>query len=198
MIINHKRRFVFVHIQKTAGTSITQALQQINGSEKVFRQHSMLHVLDLDKYEDYFLFCFVRNPFDRLVSWWNMMNHKGFQNDFSQYLLSRASSFSEFLDCTDTIHETNEGEFPYPKSIAFNQLDYITTQEGRMAMDFIGRFENLEDDFDRICDRIGMKLKLPHSNAFERRHYREYYTSEDVLKVKSMYRRDLEYFKYEF
>ena len=202
MIINHKRKFIFVHIQKTAGSSITQALHQIEGSERIAHPHSMINIIDMEVYRDYFAFCIVRNPYERLVSWWNMMLHKGIHNDFSHYLLTRASNFSQFLDCTDIIDETNDGKIlaglPYPKSIAFNQLDYIMAQDGRMAMDFIGRFENVTHDFDRICDRIGIKVDLPHVNAYQRSDYRGYFSAEDVSKVQAMCHRDLEYFGYEF
>lgn len=202
MIVNHKHRFLFVHIQKTAGTSVTQALTKIEGSQRIGYDHSMIDSIEIDAYRDYFVFCFVRNPFDRLVSWWNMMLQKGKHNDFSRYLLSRASNFSEFLECTDIIYEGNPEERvsdrSYPKSIAFNQLDYISDSDGSLVVNFIGRFENLEPDFARICDTIGIALDLPHANAYDRRHYREYYASDDVLKVRAMYRRDLDHFGYEF
>lgn len=202
MIINHKHRFLFVHIQKTAGTSVTEALNQLEGSQQLGYHHSMIDTIENAAYEGYFVFCFIRNPFDRLVSWWNMMMHKGIHNDFSRYLLSRSNSFSEFLDCTEIIDEQNPLERwmdqPYPKSIAYNQLDYITGENGIMAVNFIGRFESLKGDFRKMSEAIGVKLELPYSNAFDRDHYREYYGAADVEKVKQMYKRDLDYFGYDF
>lgn len=202
MIINHQHRFLFVHIQKTAGTSVTQALNGLEGSQSLGYDHSMIASVDATLYKDHFVFCFVRNPFDRLVSWWNMMLHKGHHNDFSRYLLSRATSFSEFLDCTEIIHEEHPKErhsdLLYPKSIAFNQLDYITAADGSVAVNFIGRFESLEDDFKKVSKMIGVQMSLPHVNAFNRRHYRTYYGPGDVEKVRRMYKRDLEHFGYDF
>jgi hypothetical protein len=202
MIINHKHRFLFVHIQKTAGTSVTEALNQLEGSQQLGYHHSMIDTIENAVYDGYFVCCFVRNPFDRLVSWWNMMTHKGMHNDFSRYLLSRSNSFSEFLDCTEMIDEQNPLERwmdqPYPKSIAFNQLDYIIGKNGRLDVHFIGRFESLQADFKRVSDAIGVQMELPHSNAFERRHYREYYSPGDVDKVRRMYKRDLKFFGYDF
>lgn len=202
MIINYKHRFLFVHIQKTAGTSVTEALGQLEGSQRLGYDHSMVASVEASVYDGYVVFCFVRNPFDRLVSWWNMMLHKGAHNDFSRYLLSRSSSFSAFLDCTEVVYEENPLERcmdqPYPKSIAFNQLDYITGGDGRLAVNLMGRFECLEADFKRVSDAIGVQLVLPHSNAFGRRHYRDYYSPADVEKVRRMYKRDLDYFGYDF
>jgi chondroitin 4-sulfotransferase 11 len=202
MIINHQHRFLFVHIQKTGGTSVTEALGQLEGSQQLGYGHSMISSVEASLYDGYFVFCFVRNPFERLVSWWNMMLHKGVHNDFSRYLLSRSSSFSEFLDCTEIIYEENPLERwtdqPYPKSIAFNQLDYITVGDGRLALNFIGRFECLEADFRRASDAIGVKLVLPHSNAFERGHYRDYYGPVETEKVRRLYKRDLDHFGYDF
>ena len=202
MIINHQHRFLFVHIQKTAGTSVTEALGRVEGSQRLGYDHSMLSSVDAAVYEGYYVFCFVRNPFDRLVSWWNMMLHKGVHNDFSRYLLSGSSGFSAFLDRIEVIYEANplerDANHPYPKSIAFNQLDYVTGIDGHLAADFIGRFEYLETDFRRLSEEIGVHLALPHTNAFARRHYREYYTPVDVEKVRKLYKRDLDHFGYDF
>lgn len=202
MVINHEHRFLFVHIQKTGGTSITKALFRVEGTRSLDHAHSMIGALDPSVYRGYLSFGFVRNPFDRLVSWWNMKVHKGVCNDFSRYLLSRGNGFSQFLDMKAVINERNPAEVSgpaaYPKSIAFNQLDYLAGPDGRLAVDFIGRFENLDEDFAEICRRIGVRLELPHLNSFQRRHYREYYTPEDIEKVRAMCKRDLEYFNYDF
>ena len=80
MLINHNYKFIFVHIQKTAGTSITSVLNEIPGTEPLYYSHSQINVLK-EEYEDYFKFCFVRNPWDRLYSWWNMIVNKGKHND---------------------------------------------------------------------------------------------------------------------
>lgn len=130
------------------------------------------------------------------------MLHKGVHNDFSRYLLSGSSGFSAFLDRIEVIYEANplerDANHPYPKSIAFNQLDYVTGRDGHLAADFIGRFEYLETDFRRLSDEIGVHLALPHTNAFARRHYREYYTPVDIEKVRKLYKRDLDHFGYDF
>jgi hypothetical protein len=203
MILNNKYKFVFVHIQKTGGTSITNSLYKVEGSENKNNPHSFLKTIDQNLFNEYFKFCFVRNPWDRLISWYNMMIQKKIHNDFSKYLLENSNTFSEFLDLTDIIMENNPGEInrglPYPKSIGFNQLDYISDDNGKILVDFVGKFENLEEDYRKICEKIGIKLELSHENRFPHNPYREYYKKEkDIEKVYLMYKRDIDFFGYEF
>lgn len=85
----------------------------------------------------------------------------------------------------------------YPKSLSFNQLDYISDNNGNIAVDFMGRFENINDDFRIIKNKIGItNTKLKHLNKFEHRDYREYYSDNDIEKVYKMYERDINYFNY--
>ena len=202
MIINHKYKFIFIHIQKTAGTSITNSLSNLPETENLHHSHSMINLLNSNEYEDYFKFCFVRNPFDRLLSWYNMILKKGSHNDWSKYILENSNNFSEFLELTDIIIERNplelQSSVDYPKSISYNQLDYITDRLGNIRCDFIGRFENLENDFYSITNYIGVDIKIKHLNKFEHKPYSEYYNDLDVKLVENLYKRDLEYFNYKF
>jgi chondroitin 4-sulfotransferase 11 len=199
MIINKKYGFLFVHIQKTGGISVTECLNKLPETEFILHQHSMYNS-HKSEYSEYFKFCFVRNPWDRLVSWWNMMKNKGIHNDFSKYLLE-AKNFSEFLEKTEIINETLDGsikDLVYPKSISFNQLDYISDSEGKVLVDFIGRFENINEDFLKISEKIGFDLKLSHLNKFDHPDYRKYYGDKDIEKVYCMYKRDIDFFGYKF
>jgi hypothetical protein len=202
MIINHKYKFIFIHIQKTAGTSITNSLYNLPETENLHHSHSMINLLVDDEYEDYFKFCFVRNPFDRLISWYNMILQKGFHNDWSKYILENSTNFSEFLELTDIVIERNplelQSQVGYPKSISFNQLDYISDNLGNIQCDFIGRFENINDDFNILSQMLNIKLELNHLNKFKHNHYKDYYNQIDLEKVSNLYKRDIEYFNYKF
>lgn len=202
MIVNNKYSFLFVHIQKTAGTSITECLHKIDGTKIIGNSHSFISHNSVEKLDDYFKFCFVRNPWDRLVSWYNMMVTKRTHNDFSSYLLNNSNNFSEFLELTDVIYETCYLEWdkmiPYPKSISFNQLDYISDNDGNILVDFIGRFENINEDYNKIMKEIGSNYPLPHLNKFDHKDYRNYYTDKDIEKVYNLYKRDIDYFGYRF
>ncbi len=204
MIYNIEKKYAFVHIQKTGGISVSSILGEIQGSINT-NQHDFIS--NLNHPENYFKFSFVRNPFDRLLSWYNMgvlnnKNHKitGYTNDFWKYLLENSNDFSSFLRCTDIVLEKCDHLIePYNKSISFNQLDYISDIKGAVAVDFIGRFENIQDDFGEITKMLNINnKKLPLLNSFPHSDYRSYYNSKDVDYVSLLYKRDIEYFNYKF
>ena len=66
-------------------------------------------------------------------------------------------------------------------------------------IDFIGRFENLEEDFHYICEKIGLSnIKLPHENITRHKHYIKYYDDETRGIVAEIYVKDIKFFNYKF
>lgn len=116
-------------------------------------------------------------------------------NAFQYYVLSNARSFEEFiLCCTDTITDL-DGD----KSIVRPQLEYVVDDKRAILVDFVGRFETLEDDFRVVAERLGRHgLELPHVNDSQRRHYRHYYDPALAAVVGERFSADLEAFGYEF
>ena len=195
MIISDTHKFIFHHVPKTGGSSITAAiaphcknyqgvmpLDETHGWQFAFHQpYYMHHAVRLLEPEDipegYFSFAFVRNPFSAVVSAWNpKMN------------------FDEFVE---------EKIFTALEPVArWTQFDYLTNEDGTMLVDFIGRYEKLAEDFYEVIGRIGVPLMmLPKRNITKNKlhdNYREYYSPLSRRIVEEKYKKDLEFFEYEF
>ena len=80
-----------------------------------------------------------------------------------------------------------------------HQHVFLEDEQGRIAVDFIGRFETIEADFKRITHRLQIKRSLQKTNTSKRnKNYKEYYTSETEKIVSAVYKRDIQLFNYEF
>ena len=169
-MISHKKKCIFIHIPKVAGTSIIEFLKcsehnynnNINipsfpqGCSKFSPPPPHFRVIDYVKYgyvskeqfNVYFKFSFVRNPWDRIVSEYKYRNHP------MEY------SFKEFLF----------RHFPKPSwndkyCHIIPQYDFLYDENGNNLVDFVGKFENLQKDFNKVCRFLGIPdKKLPHRN----------------------------------
>ena len=196
--------WIFVHIQKTGGNSVRTALGgDIFDARKHFRARELREYYGRATWDSCFKFSFVRNPWDRLVSWWSMIdNSQGLcrsahnrQTSFSATCSSEPQSFEEFLlRCDDEIVDS-DGR----KNIFRNQIDYLVDDDGAIIVDYIGRFERLQEGFDEISRRLGRApVALPRTNASEHAALREYYTPAMADIVARRYARDIEQFGYRF
>jgi hypothetical protein len=196
-MISHKHKFIFLHIPKTAGLSLVEALSKNSHSNDFKKGHFKLQRY-FDSFNDtydlseYFIFSIFRNPFERSVSAFNYLKQGGL-NDFDKKARDKLGmqnlSFKEFVlkYFRKDLHQQH----------FIPQVDFIG-QHFNMV-NFIGKFENLQEDFNTICDKIGIpQQKLPHKNKSNHKHYTEYYDEETKQIVAEKYARDIEYFGYEF
>jgi chondroitin 4-sulfotransferase 11 len=202
-MIVHSKRLIFVHIQKTAGSSVRLAFREDpNPNEKHFFASELRDLYGIKVWNAYFKFAFVRNPWDRLVSWWSNIETsreayaQGLPlNKFQSFVLSRASTFEEFLLKCDHEIADHDGR----KWIYRNQIDYLSDENGQFIVDFVGRFENIRTHFMLASRKaLGRELDLPRTNATVHRHYSEYYSGEMAEYVGYRFRRDIEAFDYVF
>lgn len=203
-MILHSKRMVFVHIQRTGGNSISAALGEANNSpDKHFSASELRDKCGKEAWNSYFKFSFVRNPWDRLVSWWSLIetqrtayeNGAILNNNFQTYILSQAKDFEQFITRCDQEIADIDGN----KSVYKNQMDSLTDGSGRLLVDFVGRFETLQNDFSFVTEKLlGHAVMLQRLNYVPRKHYCEYYTPALKDLVGTRYARDIKAFGYTF
>jgi hypothetical protein len=204
MLICDAPRFLFVHVQRTGGTTLDAVLRDaLPSAHRYLGTHDFATRARKElglSFGGYFKFAFVRNPWDRLVSWYEMIVQRSrepgaYQLALWRYLNDNASSFDDFIErCTGVIQDV-DGD----KSFVFQQHQYLCDEEGRLLVDFVGRFERYEEDAKAILRRLGLAhLELPKLNASVHRDYREYYTPKTQAIVAERFARDIALFGYQF
>lgn len=181
-MINHKHKFIFVRVAKTASSSIITKLPETFNTCKGWKydcNHIPLwhlkKILNKSIFDTYFKFAFVRNPFERAVSIVKYVNQ----------FPALACGLKEF----------------YIKNFLNKQerAKYSSQYDFTKGCDFVGKFENLQKDFNTVCDKIGIaREELPHENPTKHKHYTEYYDEETKQIVAEQYAKDIEYFGYKF
>jgi len=193
----HEYKCIYFFIPKVACTSLKKAVAEILGLN-VRTEYHFYHypfVTDWTLFDDYFKFCFVRNPWDRLVSCYFNKLQTGFP-PFKRFGFSQNMSFSDFAMEVCRIPD-NEADSHFRSQVRF--LPQRCDKE--FALDFIGKFENLTDDFKSICEKIGLPcITIGHHMASQDRDkdYRAYYTDRVCEFVGQRYSADVELFGYSF
>ena len=185
-------KFIFIHIPKTGGMSLkTELLHRRNFPNEGYGGHRRRASYYNKNNKNHFKFTFVRNPWDRFVSCYFYFKKYGRRLGFDELtgeIVNRYSNFNEF--CLNLNKALLNIKSPHFKQMSF----WIDS-----PIDFIGRFENLQEDFNKICDKIGIPQQtLPHNNKSNHKHYTEYYNDETREIVAQQYAKDIEHFDYKF
>ncbi len=215
MIVSRGRRYIFVHIPKTGGTSLATALEAramkddilIGDTEKAVRRrkrvkgleakgrlwkHSRLAdlegVVSETEMASMFVFTLVRNPWDRMVSYYHWLREQGF--DHPAVGLAQRLDFSGFLNAPGQ-----------RAGLAAERYGaYMETASGVERCDAYVRLERLEEDLAPVEAHLGVRLApLPHLNRSERPlDYRSAYSEADAALVGRLYAEEIARFGYRF
>jgi len=201
----------FICIPKTGSTSVQSALKRFGFKENgQYKKHfTNKEYKEFKRTRNYFSFTFVRNPFDRLVSEYHFTGRPWYSkiykikydltfHNYVKYVVGEGKPFSRhrFESKSNTVPPGRQWA---AHMISAGDKDWSMFQFIADGVDFIGRFENFQEDFNTVCNKIGIpQQKLAHVNATKHKHYTEYYNDETRQIVAEKYAKDIEYFGYEF
>lgn len=216
MLLSYRYNFLFVHIAKTGGTSVRAALAPLRWRDPMywlmFPCHRLSHLtghrlgtkfprharviaakemLPHEVFAKLFKFAFVRNPWDLQVSSWHHLRRE------RPHLVAHIQDFPGFIRWK--LDPARPYQFHVDTSIE-RQSDYLKDLSGKIVVDFIGRYERLQEDFDAVCARIGIaRRELPHKRqAKDRDDYRGYYDDATAELVARHFQPDIDAFGYRF
>lgn len=200
-MISRDFKTIFVHIPKTAGTSVEAAFGKIQMEQKYFKEFgigkhfsaSKIKEDNPDIFEEYYKWTIVRNPWERDLSMYNMM---------SKGIKFRHMNFKEFLKKVTVpnvgklkiSHKTNK-----ELNLFSDQRSFFLDDDGSILMNKIVRYENLEIEWKNICKKISKRYEpLPHLRKIKKKPISEYYDQECIDIVAEIRQDDINYLKYDF
>ena len=221
-MINHDLKCIFIHIPRTAGSSLTTAISQQKKDGERFdrttrdkKQAKKIHytveqakkTFGMDIWDEYLTFAFVRNPWDRLVSQYQWRLAKGEKDvddrDFKEWVKWRWEGWLNWLEnprkVIRGVPQLGHKDRAVVLSKAFDEI--YDEKEGKILVDWIARYENLREDFEILCGKLGVDedIVLPHKhNAKDRPHYTEFYDDETIEIVRKFYKNDIEVLGYKY
>ena len=194
---------MFVHVPKTAGTSIERALgmtlkwptldrlslfgpyQGMQLQHLTAMEMTKLGFVSQADFTQSYKFAFVRNPYTRAAS--------EFFFDKKWNKKTKNLSFVDFLKFVkDSIAKQKLVAHYRP------QVDFVLDQNGRLLVNFLGRFENLLEDWESLQNKLSINSEaLSHENRGACSNYVEFYSDEAILLVNEIYEDDFRCFGYE-
>ena len=207
-MISDRLKCIFIHIPKCGGTSLETALWQPEektdanlfgglidkyhnpyqtGALQHLKALAVRHVVGRARFEEYFKFTIIRNPFSRAVSQYNYSLESRF---LRRYIgLNKRDDFNTYLR---KIHVRSHVQWE-------PQVSFLFDHRGRQMVDYIGRLEEIETAFAHICAKVGVTAELGHKKKSAKKiPWQSYYDEEAIAYIEDVYADDLEVFGYAF
>ncbi|EAI6637305.1 alpha-2,3-sialyltransferase [Campylobacter coli] len=192
-----KYKCIFIHVPKVAGSSIERVIYQTDKWLVGHVKASDYTKFDKDKFDSYFSFGFVRNPYDRVVSAYHYLRNGGGtlgDEKWAKKNIYKYNSFKEFVLDLKNIEIQNK-ILNWMHFIP--QYKFLCDNESNILVNFTGKFENLEEDFKKILKILNRKDQLMHINKSNHVDYKNYYNDVMYKIVREIYRDDFEIFDYD-
>ena len=183
-----EKKCVFFHIPKTAGISISNALfgevKWGHRSVNFYKSHYGEKI-----FNSLYKFCFVRNPYDRLFSAYTFLKEGGINNqdlEFSNSYLQEFASFDEFV--LKGLEKEEIMNWVHFKP----QYTFVCDENDNIVMDFVGKMENLNADFNTVCKHLNIDSELQKLNMSEAK--KNDFSEEVKTMIKLKYQKDFNLF----
>jgi len=193
--MKNKPKFLFIQIPKTGSTSIRTILKTPSGHQTLAYWNEIKHPYD-------YSFAFVRNTYTRLVSW--------YRHEYNQDI----KGFREWVQNGCKVEWGSDWIASWQENNPMNQMNYITDKDGNVVIDFIGFFENIQDDYLEVCNQLDIenppkliKIIPRPFNSKNRKdlkttsfsyNAKEYYDDKTKEMVDNLFSEEIEYFNFKF
>jgi len=192
MISHNEPKFLFVHLPKNAGSSVTKVLANYIGIDREElrpQEHKFIYARNIPnilngKQDDYFIFTVTRNPWERVVSYFH-------------YLQQIRQPPHDLPKNVKFIHWVRAGGFRSLQT-QMSQLSDNFPCSVSNHVDYVSRLENLKTDWVEICKRMDIKCEMMHDKKSEHKHYSEYYNDKTKDMVYKFYKDDSDCLGYDF
>jgi hypothetical protein len=186
---------IFVHVPKTAGVSVSNSLfgSQAGSHTPLFLY---LSLYGHRRFDEMYKFTFVRNPWDRLISAFNYLKSGGMHSMDADWA---RNNLGEFSDVNDFV-ERRLVDQKIRNWIHFRDQSYFLTdpRTRKIGVDFIGRYENLHSDFNKVCQCISVDAELQKMNASVTGEatYKDVLSINSINMISKIYYNDIKNLKY--
>tara|TARA_B100002052_G_C15886579_1_gene601863 strand:- start:4753 stop:5475 length:723 start_codon:yes stop_codon:yes gene_type:complete len=198
-IINkfHDNSCIFVHIPKTAGISLSKSIFGDQSDTTHLSVRRLRLLFDKNEFNNYYKFTFVRNPWDKLFSCYRYLKNGGDSNYHTNWINNELNNYNDF---NSFVEKWVNYKNIYTFSHFLPQSWFIVNSNNEINVDFIGRYENLNKDFQKICSELSIKPDLKYYNKSDKikLNYKDYYNQKSIDIVYKVYKEDIKRFKYDY
>ena len=185
---------IFVHIPKCAGSSISNHLYGNRaGGHMTINDYAL--VFPPKDINSYFKFTVVRNPWDRVVSAYHFLSNGGMNDTDKRWAEDNIGEYKDFQSFVKGwLNIDNIFKYHHFRP----QYLYFMGDNEKLKIDYFAFLENIDDDFEVICKKIGFKSILEQKNQSIHKDYKDYFDEETKLIVATVYEKDIGLLGYSF
>ena len=183
------KKFIFIHINKNAGSSINSAF----GKKKFhLTVKELINLLGEKEFSKAIKFTVVRNPYDRVISQYVHRVKTNQSNMFEDNI-----NLNTWID--KVYGDQKDPKYYKPQyKMFYTQKQWLTNINGEIRADYILKFEELHSDFNNFCHEYDLNIKLPHLNRSLSSKQDNYLNNESIGIIEQHFEEDFEAFEYNF